>query len=81
MITIIEIRHQLSHSCVVKLPFDNYDEYHTSNKKSDDERNTCMHILKRKNYFFIICTVYLVNSGKRFVLAMSQKRIMDRFEK
>lgn len=31
VITIIEIRHQLSHSCVVKLPFDNYDEYHTSN--------------------------------------------------
>lgn len=31
VITIIEIQHQLSHSCVVKLPFDNYDEYHTSN--------------------------------------------------
>lgn len=31
VITIIVIQLQLYHSCFVKFPFDNYDEYHTIN--------------------------------------------------
>lgn len=31
VITIIVIQLQLHHSCFVKIPFDNYDEYHTIN--------------------------------------------------